>query len=163
MSLLSQLRKDAGFWGVCPCCRGDFPLLDAQLFELSGDLPEAALARIAELKAELKSQRQHLARTRELMTKRASATAEAVHIGKICEKIVPSFVGFPFAASDCRSLLEPIDFVVFSGLTATGAARSIEFVEVKTGQSPLSTTQKSIAALVAASKIEFDVIRARET
>jgi predicted Holliday junction resolvase-like endonuclease len=72
-------------------------LTEAQLFELTDVLPEIALAKIAQLKAELKQQRQELARSRHLMTERAAATAQAVHIGKICEKIVPSFSSFPFA------------------------------------------------------------------
>jgi predicted Holliday junction resolvase-like endonuclease len=158
MSILRTLQTDPDFWGRCPHCGDQFPLAQSNLFELTDTIPEIALARIEELKTALKQQRQQLARTKQLMTDRASATAEAVHIGKICEKIVPSFTGFPFASRDCRSLLEPIDFVVFSGLSETGAVRTIEFVEVKTGKASLSPIQKAVAAVVRAGNVEFDVI-----
>jgi predicted Holliday junction resolvase-like endonuclease len=160
MSILRTIRADPDFWGVCPCCSDQFMLPEAQLFELTAELPEIALAKIVELKAALKQQRQELARTKHLMTERAAATAQAVHVGKICEKIVPSFPSFPFAAQDCRSLLEPIDFVSFSGLSATGKVHAIEFVEVKTGKATLSSMQKAIAAASRDAKVEFDVIPA---
>jgi len=158
MSILRTLRTDPDFWGTCPHCRDQFPIAQSNVFELTDRIPEIALAQIEELKAALKQQRQQLARTKQLMTDRAAATAEVVHVGKICEKIVPSFAGFPFAPRDCRSLLEPIDFVAFSGLSETGAVRAIEFVEVKTGKASLSPIQKAVAAAVRAGKVEFDVI-----
>lgn len=162
MSFLATLRKDPNFWGTCSHCGSDFPLKDAQLFALSGTLPETALARIAELRADLKDQRRRLAQAKELMTERAAATSEAVNLGKICEKIVPSFAQFPFAPRDCRSLLEPIDFVAFPGLTASGTVEAIAFIEVKTGKAALSNMQKLIAETVTAGRVEFDVLRTRE-
>jgi hypothetical protein len=78
MSILRTLRADPDFWGVCPCCSDRFALAEAHLFELTDALPEIALAKIVELKAELKQQRQKLARAKHLMTERAAATAQAV-------------------------------------------------------------------------------------
>ena len=49
--------------------------------------------------------------------------ARSVNIGKIVERIAPSLKGFPFQCNDCRSLFQPIDYLVLEGLTDTGLVK----------------------------------------
>ena len=157
MSLLERLRKDSDFCGTCPNCAENFPLPEAQLFSLLEQLPDVALTRIAELKASLKRKRQQLQLAKQRMTSRSARTAEAVSLGKICEKIAPSLPGFPFPPADCRSLLEPIDFVVFSGLS-TGHVEGVTFLELKTGGARLTETQRSIAQAIDDGRVQLETI-----
>jgi len=66
--ILDRLRNDPEYWGSCPDCGDEFRLCDAQLFSLSEELPEAALARIAQLKTDLKERRAELALARAPLT-----------------------------------------------------------------------------------------------
>ena len=58
---------------------------------------------------------------------------------------------------NCRSLFDPIDYVIFEGLTERGRVSKILFTDVKTGAAKLSEKQKEIRSLVQAKKVEFDV------
>jgi len=156
--ILNHLRNDPEYRGTCPDCGGEFRLCDAQLFSLSDELPVAALARIAQLKADLKDRRAELALAKERMTARAAVTAESVHIGKVCERIAPSLPGFGFNARDCRALWESIDYIVFPGLSATGVVERIIFLEVKTGGSRLNGMQRSIAGAIQTGKVSLTTI-----
>jgi predicted Holliday junction resolvase-like endonuclease len=90
------------------------------MYSLADSPPEEAAGAIRSLRQNLKERREQLAQLRERMTTRAQTTAAAVNLGKIVEKIVPSFSSFAHAAGDCRALFEPIDYIVFSGLAKTG-------------------------------------------
>jgi predicted Holliday junction resolvase-like endonuclease len=153
--LLTTASTDPDLWGRCPDCGDDFAVADAQPFAFDRAWPQVALAKLAELKAQLTEQRCALANARHLMTTRASITSHAVNVGKICERIAPSLPGFPHAAGDCRCLLDPIDYLAFPGLRATGQVQSINLLEIKTGANQLSKAQKAIADVVAAGRVEF--------
>jgi predicted Holliday junction resolvase-like endonuclease len=162
VTLLAELTADPEYWGTCPNCGADLLIKEAQLFSLADKPPDAAIAQIARLRNGLKERRRQLAQSRQRMTTRAAATAEAVNLGKICEKILPSFAGFPYATRDCRCLWEPIDYIVFQGLSARGEVDSIVFLEAKTGGAKLSREQRQVAAAVAAGKIEVRLLEAQE-
>lgn len=111
--LIDKLKGDKRFLGTCPECGQDFCLADAVLFLVDGEKPSEALAAIGCFKQLIKDRKQVLAEQRELMTNLAQNTSAAVTLGKIAEKIAPSFSSFCYAPADCRSLLEPIDYLVF--------------------------------------------------
>jgi predicted Holliday junction resolvase-like endonuclease len=77
-----------------------------------------------------------------------------VNIGKVVEKIAPSLPGFPALPQECRSLLEPIDYIVFRGLDA-GRIEAIEFVEVKSGKATLNPNQKLVKEAVEDGRVEL--------
>jgi predicted Holliday junction resolvase-like endonuclease len=68
--------------------------------------------------------------------------------------------GFKLDPNDCRSLFDPIDYVVFNGLSKTGKVDSIVFMDVKSGEARLSKKQKAIQNLVEASKVTFQTYEA---
>jgi predicted Holliday junction resolvase-like endonuclease len=157
--LIPKLKRDRHLYGTCPHCGDEFRLGSAHLFSLKGDFPEQALARISAMKADLKEQREVLRDMKHRMTTRSQVTAESVNLGKILEKIAPSFNGFHFATRDCRSLLEPVDYLIFSGLHQKGEVESVTFLDVKSGSARLTKSQKAIAGLVERGRVEVDVIK----
>jgi predicted Holliday junction resolvase-like endonuclease len=156
--LVSKLTRDKRLFGTCPHCGEEFRLDAADLFSLKDGFSEAALARIKEMKAELIERRRELKKTRDRMTTRSRITAESVNLGKILEKIAPSFKSFQFEAHDCRSLFEPIDYMIFSGLSKTETVEALVFLDVKSGGARLTNMQKEIAAVVEKGRVEVDVI-----
>lgn len=71
----------------------------------------------------------------------------SVIMGKVTEHLVPYFFDFPFNPKEVRFIGSPIDLIVFQNLES-GEPVEIHFVEIKTGNSGLSTRQKSIKEAV---------------
>lgn len=153
--IISDLRNDKRFRATCPVCEEDFQLADATLFVLDDQPPEAALQAIAEARRQIKGRRQELAAMRERMTTRAQKTAHAVNVGKIIEKIAPSFSTFSYSPGDCRALFEPIDYLVFSGLTKNASVDALYFIDVKSGKARLNEIQRSIKQRVETKAVSF--------
>jgi predicted Holliday junction resolvase-like endonuclease len=91
------------------------------------------------------------------MTKRPQLTAKAVNIGFILERIAPAFDHFPFEHNDCRSLFDPIDYIIFEGLNKSGVVNKIIFTDIKTGAARLKNNQKEIKTLIDNKKVEFKI------
>ena len=67
--------------------------------------------------------------------------------GKVSEVFAPFLEGFPYKASECKFLGDPIDYIVFEGLDERDI-KAIHFVEVKSGKSKLNDVQKQIKNLL---------------
>jgi predicted Holliday junction resolvase-like endonuclease len=159
--LIAELQRDKRFMGTCPSCLDEFRLADAALFSIDDTPPAAALAAIQAARQAIKERRDELARAKVRMTERAQITAQAVNLGKIVEKIVPSFASFGYAPGDCRALFEPVDYLIFSGLTGRQKVEALYFVDVKSGAARLSTKQRSIKEAVDAGAVKFRLIGSR--
>lgn len=106
---------------------------------------------------DLKQQRLDLKEREINMTKRPQLTAKAVNIGFILERIAPAFDHFPFERNDCRSLFDPIDYIIFEGLKKNGVVSKIIFTDIKTGAARLKNNQKEIKTLIENKKVEFKI------
>jgi predicted Holliday junction resolvase-like endonuclease len=156
-ALITELQRDRRFKATCPACMEDFALSDAVLFAAGTQPPAAALAALNAIRARIKERKQALRESRECMTKGARRTAEAVNLGMIVEKIVPSFPSFAYEAGDCRAMFEPIDYLVFSGLSKRNRVEALYFVDVKSGNALLSSSQQSIKKAVEGGAVKFGV------
>ncbi|HWP02027.1 MAG TPA: Holliday junction resolvase-like protein [Gemmatimonadaceae bacterium] len=139
----------------CPSCGDTLRLADAGLFYLDDFTPEAEelyrekLQEIAERRRELRQQRRRI-------PQRSERGATAVNIGFILERLAPAMKSFAFDRNDCRSLFDPIDYVIFDGLSRRGAVERIVFTDIKTGNARLADRQREIRALVERGRVEFD-------
>lgn len=143
--------------GTCPKCHDEFYLQDATLFAIGSEAPLVAADAIRNVRARLKDQKIALAKARERMTTRAKRTAQAVNLGKIVEKIVPSFATFSYTPGDCRALFEPVDYLIFSGLVGRGTVDALYFVDVKSGRARLTSVQECIRECVASGSVKFSI------
>jgi predicted Holliday junction resolvase-like endonuclease len=84
--------------------------------------------------------------------------SRAVTLGKITEHFVPYLPGFEYNPQDARFLGSPVDFVVFDGLS-DGEIDQVVFVEVKTGQSQLSTRERRIRDAIQAGRVRWIELR----
>lgn len=67
--------------------------------------------------------------------------------GKLTEAFAPFLKGFPFKASECKFIGDPIDYLVFEGLDERDI-KGVHLVEVKTDKSKLSKHQKQIKNII---------------
>ena len=162
MSRKSEAKKiirtleENHFHAGCPHCDETFPLKEAGLFHLDDFSPEGEEL-YDEMLDGLKEQRKELRERREQISKRSETTTRAVNIGFVLERIAPAMEGFGFDRNDCRSLFDPIDYVVFEGLAEKGRVSRIIFADIKTGAARLSARQREIRDLVENKQVELDV------
>ncbi len=78
-------------------------------------------------------------------------------LGALIERLAPFLQRFGHDPRDLRPLFNPLDYVVFDGLTERRRVDRITFVEVKTGTSTTSSTQRSIVAAVADGRVATEI------
>lgn len=147
-------------YAQCPCCEEPILLKDAGLFYLD-DFPPHAEQAYQQLLQDLQEQQKVLRARRKTISKTSEVGAKAVNIGFILERIAPSMEEFRFDRNDCRSLFDPIDYVIFEGLSKKGAVTKILFADIKTGGAQLGPRQKEIRNLVERRHVVWDTYEAR--
>jgi predicted Holliday junction resolvase-like endonuclease len=134
---LIAFLKTNGCRAECPQCSGKMDLSQKLLFDAARFTPEAK---------ELLKERKNYSKERKLGFKdraqkkpeKIETTTQIVNIGFILERLAPSLQGFRFDKIDCRSLFEPIVYVIFEGLNKTGSVKQIIFTDIKTGDAGLN-------------------------
>lgn len=157
-NLISEIQQNNRFMGTCPSpsCGEVFRLADAVMFSIKDNLPPEAVVAIDNKKQEFRDRKIIYKKQLLRLTTGAERGAAAVNLGNIAEEIIPSFSTFPYAPGDCRSLLNPIDYLVFSGLTKAAKIDSIIFVDVKTGSFRLNKREKEIKEIVQSGAVRFE-------
>ncbi len=151
--LINFLQKN-GFKANCPTCREGIKLKDSSLFSLDNFNAQAKQL-LNEKKEELKIQREEISKKKAATQKRVETTTGSVNMGFILERLAPVLEHFPFDKNDCRSLFDPIDYVIFEGLQKTGNVQKIFFVDIKSGKAKLKPNQKAIKQMIEQKKVEF--------
>jgi predicted Holliday junction resolvase-like endonuclease len=84
--------------------------------------------------------------------------SQAVSKGKITEHLVPFFPNFNYNSRDARFLGSPVDLIVFNGLS-DGELKEIVFLEIKTGNSVLTTRERQIRARVQEGLVRWEELK----
>lgn len=84
----------------------------------------------------------------------AIARSRAVLAGNFSEQLAPYLPNFPFNPSECKFIGKPVDFIVFHGLDEKNVT-GVSFVEVKSGKSKLSGTEKSVKNAIEGKMVEW--------
>ena len=151
--LINFLQQN-GFKANCPTCGEGIKLKDSSLFSLDNFNAQAKQL-LNEKKEELKIQREDVSKKKVATRKRVETTTGSVNMGFILERLAPVLEHFPFDKNDCRSLFDPIDYVIFEGLQKTGKVQKIFFVDIKSGKAKLKPNQKAIKQMIEQKKVEF--------
>lgn len=93
---------------------------------------------------------------RELLSQRKSAE---VRLGKITEQLAPLLESFPVEVGKPGTSLvfigQPVDYVYFD------PENGITFIEIKSGEARLSTSQRQLKGLVESGKVTWSSLRIR--
>ena len=135
-------------------CGEEFCISDVPLFDGSKPFPPEALIVKNELMEELKEKENELLKDIKNASEKARITAKSVNVGKNLEKIFPAMKGFELELSDCRSLGDPIDLLIFNGFSRNNIT-SITFFEIKSGNAKLNGHQKVIKEAIDKERVEF--------
>lgn len=88
----------------------------------------------------------------------AIARSGSVNAGRVGETLAPYLPGFTYNPRDARFLGSPVDFLVFDGLS-DGCVQQVIFVEVKSGQSELSTRERRVRDAVREGRVAWQELR----
>lgn len=153
--LIEQLKK-SDLWAECPCGE-EFKISKALLFDGTKPFPEEALDLQAVMIEEIEDEKQNLLKKMALASSKAEITTTAVNVGKNLEKVFPTMKDFKWCLCDCRFLSDPIDMIVFNGLSIN-KIDSISFIEAKSGAARLNPHQKAVRDAVNDQKVSYTVI-----
>jgi predicted Holliday junction resolvase-like endonuclease len=151
--LINFLQQN-GFKANCTTCGDSFMLKDAKLFSLDNFNTDAKKL-LNKKKEELKDRKELISKKKSSTQKRVETTTGSVNMGFILERLAPVLAQFPFDKNDCRSLFDPIDYVIFEGLQKIGKVQKIFFVDIKSGKAKLKANQKAIKQIIEQKKVEF--------
>jgi predicted Holliday junction resolvase-like endonuclease len=157
-ALLKALASDKRLYGECPSCEVSFPLAKAQLF-YGEPISGSGLDAFERWKEQLASGREELSNQKKKAKERSTRAVFSVNIGKYLEKIAPVLPGFSYDCHDCRGLFDPIDYIVFEGLTKKNRVESIQVIDIKTGGSPLNEHQEQIKDAIEKKRVEWQTYR----
>jgi predicted Holliday junction resolvase-like endonuclease len=150
--------EENNFYVECPCCGEPILLKDAGLFYLDDFSPDAEKLYQQKLQ-ECKIREKEIREERKAISRRSETATTTINIGFILERIAPSMESFPFNHNDCRSLFEPIDYVIFEGLNKKNSVGKILFTEIKTGKANLTKKEKEIRNLVEKKQVIWDTYK----
>lgn len=88
--------------------------------------------------------------------KAAIMQSRSVLLGKMLECIAPCFRRFGHDPRDMRAMFDPVDYVLFDGLTVDRSVQEVAFIEVKCGTSRLSPAQRSIRDAVGKRRVRWE-------
>lgn len=152
---IRELQADQRIYGHCCHCEVAFPMRRALLFYADEAPPEKVVKIRKAKEEEIMERRQELGESRK-RARESERRAIDVNLGKVLEKIAPVFQGFGYSRRDCRALFEPIDYVVFKGLSRSGEVDALAFVDIKTGGGGLNTHQRQIRDAVGSGKVAWE-------
>ena len=146
------------FYVECPCCGEPILLKNAGLFYLGNFSPEAEKLYGQKLQ-ECKIREKEIREERKAISRRSETATTTINIGFILERIAPTMKDFRFDRNDCRSLFDPIDYIIFEGLSKKNSVSKILFTEIKTGKARLNDHQKEIRNLVERKQVTWDTYK----
>jgi len=141
----------------CPHCYDKFQLSEALLFDGRKKFPEKAEEVKSQWKKELDDRIAELVERQKSAKTKAEKSAVAVGIGKIIEKILPGHKNFTMVPSDWRFLAEPIDMIVFEGLSENKISH-LTFLDIKTGDASLNKHQRRIRDAIQDHDVSWKVL-----
>ena len=126
------------------------------MFDGTKPFPEEAFEIQNQLHQQMEERRKALRKRKKLVTEKAQITTKAVNVGRNLEKILPIAQDFRWSVPDCKFLGDPIDLIVFNGLSVN-KVNSLSFIEVKSGNASLNEHQKSIRDAIKDKKVSYRV------
>lgn len=124
------------------------------------------LERIEKLKKEIDSNIKHYTERIKIEKAEAIKKSKDVTRGQISEEFVPLFPDFPYNMSDCKFNAQPIDYIVFNGMSDVRSGKEVDieivFADVKTNTSKRSRVQNAIKKAILDKRVRFETWNIQE-
>jgi len=151
MKLIDEIKQ---YNSVCPNCESKLNLSEVEVFE---DKKFGANS-LEYFENELKKVQKQKERIEGLQNGNFGWLAnntKAINVGFIMERMVLTLDSFNYNHNDCRPMFDPLDYLIFEGLTEKGYVENITFVDVKTGKARLTDGQQRIKQTIIDKNVKF--------
>lgn len=150
---ISFIEQINGLISECPYCHS--PNQSDNWF-FGNDRNECSEEQYQKQLRDIEVRKEKLKSIRDQVYQSTYTTTKFVNIGFISERLFPALPSFRFDHNDCRSTGgDPIDYVVFEGLSTKGYVESIQFIDVKTGMAKLTPRQEEIKKVINDRNVKF--------
>ena len=93
-----------------------------------------------------------------VLRKEAVEKSRQVLTGKFSEQLAPYMPNFLYSPTECKFLGKPIDLIIFKGLD-NKEVDEVVFMEIKTGKSTLSKTERKLRDAIKDKKVKWEEYR----
>jgi len=90
---------------------------------------------------------------------RATEHARKFILPKLLKKVDPVFTSLGYYPQDVKAIFDPIDFVIFDGMSRAEKVRRLVFMDHETSDSVQRIIQKSIERTIDKGRYEWETIR----
>lgn len=146
--------KAGNFYLECPNTNEEVAVKTLQLFD-NDNFTEEAIEIYQQHLDDIIATKERLKKLKNIGATKSESGAHSVNIGFILERLAPTMGSFRFKHNDCRSLFDPIDYIIFEGLSQKGRVDKIFFIDIKTGNARLNKRQKEIKTVINSKKVNF--------
>ena len=154
--LISSIQN-SGLDAECSKCGITSALSSWILFDGLDQIPTEVEQKKQEIESELQENWDELKKAKERIDI-SERSAAAGGKGKIVEGLIPVMKGFGYEMEDCRFLANPIDYIIFEGMSQ-GSVDHITFMDIKAGKSAdLDTHQRKIRDAIKNNDVKFEVL-----
>jgi predicted Holliday junction resolvase-like endonuclease len=160
MQLVKLFREFQTIFGVCPCCGEVFRLSEARLYV--GRPPRRTVF------DELHEEQRKVDQARERFEARESRIREVAKLKgqavarRLLRRMAPVFVSNHIDPNDVKVVFDPVEYVVFKGLTNGGCSR-IRFLDRPSRSVRQERIQNSLAKTIDRGDIFWRTYRISET
>ena len=151
MKVIDKIKE---YNSICPHCEAKLNLSDVEMFEDKKFGTQSLEYYEAELK-KVQKQKEKIEGMQNGNFGWLANNTKAVNVGFIMERMVLTLNSFKYNHNDCRPMFDPLDYLIFEGLTEKGYVENITFVDVKTGNARLTEGQKSIKQTIIDKNVKF--------
>ena len=112
--------------------------------------------RVIDLRAQIKFERWKAAHSDRIGRDAIRGSQNAL-MGRVSERVAPYLPNFGFNPRDARFIGDPVDFIVFDGLSE-GEVRRVIFVEVKTGAGTLNGNERKVRTAIQERRVQWSLL-----
>lgn len=149
--IINELRA---YQSTCPNCETKLSLSEVELFEDKNFGEKSLEYYEAELK-KVQKQKERLDGMVGSNFDWLTVNTKAINVGFILERLILTLPSFNYNRRDCRSMFDPLDYVIFEGLAENGIVDHITFIDVKTGNARLTPGQEQIKKTILNKNVKF--------
>ncbi len=146
--------KSERIGSICPECNSHNDLSECEVFE-DKRFESNSIQVYQSMLDEIETRKAELVKMKEQSFTWLTTNTRSVNVGFIVERLIPAMNSFEVNHTDCRPMFDPLDYIIFEGLSTKGYVESIKFVDIKTGNARLSKRQEEIKSVVKHRNVKF--------
>ncbi len=149
--IIEQLQA---YQSSCPYCETKLNLSEVEVFD-DKNFKENSLQFYENELKKVQKQKERITGLQNGNFDWLTTTTKATNVGFILERLILTMESFKYNHNDCRPMFDPLDYLIFEGLTEKGYVENITFVDVKTGKARLTEGQQQIKQTILDKNVKF--------